>query len=433
MTAATTGRRQLPTAWKATRAGLDQARAVARDRRRTGRCPSPSRRPCPAPVSTTQPTPRRRRGRTERVGELGAQLDRERVALLRAPQGDERDLAAPLDREQPGHGARCYPRSAAAASRRRGRVRRPCGDRPGSRRQARGACARDPDLAGEHPGRELAQHHLEAPLAAALGHRQPGLRASPLPRAAARHAPRVEPPSGGKPSSRRGRLDQLAALGREGVAEAREAPAAGARCRRSPRPSRRSSRARRARGRARSSARDVARARSARREARSCGPSARRARRRARRAGRRALGRRARRSAPGSPASPRRRLVTRRGGRRGRPRRARRRRGVGDEQRRQQRRVERLAALARREVHEQQAPVRLDQPVLRPGGDPEVLGLDRQRQPRPAPPARAGLPQRSHSARRVAITIALDPPSPTSRGISVRSSRAGAPTRRRPG
>ncbi len=41
--------------------------------------------------------------RTERVGELDAQLDRERVALIGTLQGEHRDRLAPLDREQAGH------------------------------------------------------------------------------------------------------------------------------------------------------------------------------------------------------------------------------------------------------------------------------------------------------------------------------------------
>ena len=40
----------------------------------------------------------------EGLGELEPQFDRQRVSLLGAAQGDERDLVVALDRQQSGHG-----------------------------------------------------------------------------------------------------------------------------------------------------------------------------------------------------------------------------------------------------------------------------------------------------------------------------------------
>ena len=111
LTAATTGRRQSPTAWKATV-------LVSTSRSRLSRSPPnwlvsmPEQKALPAPVSTTQPTVVVGRERAERLGELGPQLDRERVALLRPLQGDERDLVAALDRAAARNRMRSLPSSA---------------------------------------------------------------------------------------------------------------------------------------------------------------------------------------------------------------------------------------------------------------------------------------------------------------------------------
>ena len=78
--------------------------------------------------------------------------------------------------------------------------------------------------------------------------------------------------------------------------------------------------------------------------------------------------------------------------------------------------IEQLVDAAAPEIHEHQPTVGLHDPVLRPRDDPEVLDLDRerefsQRRRLERDPVEVG------SARVVAITIALEPPSPTSGGI----------------
>ena len=69
-TAATIGRRQLPTASNASGAGLDELSAVLEGRRRIGSCPFPEQNALPAPVSTMHPTVPVLAIGGERVGEL---------------------------------------------------------------------------------------------------------------------------------------------------------------------------------------------------------------------------------------------------------------------------------------------------------------------------------------------------------------------------
>ena len=105
----------------------------------------------------------------------------------------------------------------------------------------------------------------------------------------------------------------------------------------------------------------------------------------------------------------------------------------GDHERRQQRRVEPLVGVCARagaEVHEHQTPVA---PGRRGPGGRRRSRAPRSRPRAPAPPARAleaSIRTASTRARSVAITIALEPPSPTSRGIEVDDLDRG-PRRRR--
>jgi hypothetical protein len=57
----------------------------------------------PGPRQDDAPDPGVVAEAAESLGELDPQLDRERVALLGALQGDERHLAVALDRQQLGH------------------------------------------------------------------------------------------------------------------------------------------------------------------------------------------------------------------------------------------------------------------------------------------------------------------------------------------
>ena len=64
----------------------------------------PEQKAVPAPVRTMQATPSSLRQPRERVRQLDAQVDRQRVALLRALQRDDGDVAVRLDRQQSRHG-----------------------------------------------------------------------------------------------------------------------------------------------------------------------------------------------------------------------------------------------------------------------------------------------------------------------------------------
>ena len=63
----------------------------------------PEQNALPAPVRTAQPTSSSSAEAAERVGELEAQVDRQRVALLRPLQRDQRDALVQLERQQAGH------------------------------------------------------------------------------------------------------------------------------------------------------------------------------------------------------------------------------------------------------------------------------------------------------------------------------------------
>ena len=143
----------------------------------------------------------------ERDGQLLAQLDRERVALLRSLEGDERDFPIPVDRELIRHAGDPKDRRASARHLVRGRGSGARGDLAGPGARARRA--RDPDLAG---ALGLAQGGLEEPRlvranligqairAATLRAAEPGAWASRVDRSPTRHlaSPRLEPPAGGK-------------------------------------------------------------------------------------------------------------------------------------------------------------------------------------------------------------------------------------------
>ena len=90
----------------------------------------------------------------------------------------------------------------------------------------------------------------------------------------------------------------------------------------------------------------------------------------------------------------------------------------GDHQRRQRLRIERLEA-HRGEVHEGQAAVGLGDPILQAGRDPQLLGLDRERERGQPLGGHAHAEQVAAARDAVAITIALEPPKPTPRGIVV--------------
>ena len=99
----------------------------------------------------------------------------------------------------------------------------------------------------------------------------------------------------------------------------------------------------------------------------------------------------------------------------------------GEVERGQQPGVQALDPRARaREVHEHEPLVGLGVAVLRPGGDAEVLDLDREHQLGQRAGREVVAVQRAQGAH-AAVTIALDPPRPTSRGTVVDQRTAHGP------